>query len=508
MNITKKTVGDLKLNEDIIIDVSGESGGGDSRHTVTFSVSDSVYKTAKVFDGDPVSCPDDPASTSKETGEWYVTESSFDHWEVDGVEYDFTSPVTKDITITAVLTDHPAVIIKTLDELVAFQKSYKEAAIAKTVPENLIVKLDADIDMTGVKWDSIGLVNGSTNNPSYAFTSTFDGQGHKITNLTLSDLSEGGTIGDINNYRGFFGLVTDGVIRNLTVSGNGFGDTVPSGEYGCALLIGRTTTLLPSDAEYGYDNIPSPVIVENCVSEGTVTGTHNTAGLVVQACVGTFRNCVNKATVIGKYTKVGGLIAFAQGQQGYTINMKFLDCVNEGTVTATDNTSKGGRDGVGGIIGYLNYGLVWTDGLVNKGVVSRTDTALSTAPVGQIIGNMSNYTTNSGVTKVLPMIKTVGVYQTKTSTSGGIYPAYWDFANPTIDSEGLVSLVDNKDVVPGKEYRAVMTSRSEYKLTTQNVPLLVDERLCDANIVSGVDGYSVEKTQNGTMTTYKLVKNA
>ena len=238
--------------------------------------------------------------------------------------------------------------------------------------------------MTGTTWDSIGLTNGSTNNPSYAFTSTFDGHGHKISNVTFTDLSEGGKIGDINNYRGFFGYIIDGVVKNLTVSGNGFGDTPPSGEYGCALIVGRMTTNVKSSG--GGVNPDTPVLIENCIAEGTVTGTHNTAGIAVHVCAGTLKNCVNKATVIGKYTKVGDIASFVQGQQGLSIKVDFINCTNEGSVTATDNTSKGGRDGVGGIIGYSNYLLLTMDGCVNKGVVSRTDTSLSSALVGQFIG--------------------------------------------------------------------------------------------------------------------------
>lgn len=119
---------------------------------------------------------------------------------------------------------------------------------------------------------------------------------------------------------------------------------------------------------------------------------------------------------------------------------------------------------------------------------------------------MSNFATIKGVNKCLPLIKTVGVYQNG-AKSGDNWPSGWNFAINSIDSDGLVALVKDEDVVSGHEYRATMTSKAPYKMTVQNVPLPIDERMLTANIVSGVDGYNLSKTQDGVMTTYKLVKN-
>ncbi len=450
--------------------------------------------------GEPAPRPADFGPVDEDNG-WYVMRRDFSHWvDGSGAEYDFSRPVYADFAVSpAYSSAYPLVLVSTKDELVAFQRSYREAALVGTVPDGLVVRLEADVDLAGVEWDSIGLVNGSTNNPSYAFKGTFDGQGHKIANMTLSDLSEGGTVGDVNNYRGFFGLVTDGVIKNLTVQGTGFGDTPPTGEYGCAMIVGRTTTTV-------VNGLPNPVLVENCVAEGSVAGTHNAAGIVVQACAGTFRNCVNRADVVCRYTKGGGLAAFAQGQSGKSIEVSFLGCVNEGAVTATDNPTKGGRDGIGGIVGYVNLLMLTISDCTNKGVVSRTDTALASAPVGQFVGQMSNYATAGGTNRALPGIRTVGVY-TNTATSGGVWPSDWNYATAAVDSDGLVTLVSDRDVAPGGEYRVMMTPKTASKLSVPNATLRLDERLCTTTVASGADGYSVSSEKAFGISKYWLSKD-
>ena len=435
----------------------------------------------------------------------------------DGNLFDFSSQVDDDLILVAISRptsySRHEVHIHDLDDLTAFQKSYagEDLHLMRTDhPDHPdagrldCVYLESDIDMSGVKWDSVGLANGSTNNPSYAFTSVFDGRGHRITNLTFSDLSEGGTVGDVNNYRGFFGLVRDGVVKNLTVSGNGFGDDPPPGEYGCAMIVGRMTTAVTTDGN-GKPNGDVAAAIENCVAEGAVTGTHNVAGVAVHVCAGTIRNCTNRATVVGKYKKVGGVLNFAQGQTGKSIEVNVIDCVNEGSVTATDNSTKGGQDGVGGIVGYVNYLTLTMDGCVNSGVVSRTATALQTAPVGQIVGKMENSATIGGRNRVLPLIPCVGVYTSNAyRVDAGGWPSGWNFGRAWSDADGLVTLVKDADVVQGGEYRVMTIPTSSFKLSLQDVPISFDERLCTVDVVSGIDGYSVTKTRDGVMTTYRV----
>lgn len=112
--------------------------------------------------------------------------------------------------------------------------------------------LTNDIDMTGVKWTPIG-----TKDKAFEW-GEFDGQGHFITNLTVSDSSL--------EYAGLFGYVTDhATIKNLGVFGEFSG-----GEY-----VGGIA---------GYSENSE---ITNCFFIGTVSGT-NTNGI---ANGDTVKNC-------------------------------------------------------------------------------------------------------------------------------------------------------------------------------------------------------------------------
>ncbi len=116
--------------------------------------------------------------------------------------------------------------------------------------------LTNDIDMTGVKWTPIG-----TKDKAFEW-GEFDGQGHFITNLTVSDTSL--------EYAGLFGYVTDhATIKNLGVFGEFSG-----GEY-----VGGIA---------GYSENSE---ITNCFFIGTVSGT-NTNGIANEDIIGdTVKNC-------------------------------------------------------------------------------------------------------------------------------------------------------------------------------------------------------------------------
>lgn len=116
--------------------------------------------------------------------------------------------------------------------------------------------LTNDIDMTGVKWTPIG-----TKDKAFEW-GEFDGQGHFITNLTVSDTSL--------EYAGLFGYVTDhATIKNLGVFGEFSG-----GEY-----VGGIA---------GYSENSE---ITNCFFIGTVSGTY-TNGIANEDIIGgTVKNC-------------------------------------------------------------------------------------------------------------------------------------------------------------------------------------------------------------------------
>lgn len=159
-----------------------------------------------------------------------------------------TCPICQTVNPQEPAQDNGVYQIGTPSELLWFAEHVKVNGIQKAV-------LTADIDMTGVKWTPIGT-------KEKAFKGEFDGQGHFITNLTVSDTSL--------EYAGLFGYVTDhATIKNLGVFGEFSG-----GEY-----VGGIA---------GYSENSE---ITNCFFIGTVSGT-NTNGIANEDTIGdTVKNC-------------------------------------------------------------------------------------------------------------------------------------------------------------------------------------------------------------------------
>ena len=151
--------------------------------------------------------------------------------------------------------------IGTADELVALMNDSSKWAGN--------YKLTADIDLSGMTQSPIG-------NASVAFTGTFDGAGHKISNINIS--GAGGV--------GLFGVVSGATVKNVTVSG-----TVTSSANYVGGLIGQAKNGLT---------------VENCVNNCDVTGT-------------------------GSANSVGGILGSYPTAAG---SVSITKCRNNGTVTA------------------------------------------------------------------------------------------------------------------------------------------------------------------------------
>ena len=232
-------------------------------------------------------------------------------------------------------------------------------------------KQTANIDMTsagafaGVGTYAANLTQG------VPFCGTYDGQDFKISNVLLSQ----------RTYGGIFNQVKGGTIQNLTVENISFDG---SGEYGGAIVgnagLGATLKNLVAMGSFGTAEKP---------------GTHNVAGIVVRVCGGAsnvvngvtmletlVKDCTNNATLYGTYTKMGGMAALTQDQNGVPNDYVLFDgCVNNGTLTMPSGTTAG-RDGLAGILAYVSDGTKLQN-CVNNGALSST---LATAKVGELIG--------------------------------------------------------------------------------------------------------------------------
>ena len=215
--------------------------------------------------------------------------------------------------------------------------------------------LTSDIDLAGFEWTPIG-------NNSKKFGGSFDGQGHKISNLFINYIGTNTQ----SPYMGLFGYVygsssKHAVIQNLTVQGN------------VTLTSSQSVSTAYSGGVIGYANYAD---ITNVHSEVNVTvkrvggNWSNLGGLVGYANYSTtIKDCSNSGNVTG-YRNVGGIAGTLYG------NSSAINCTNSGNVTGADSCAAG-------IAGNVSNGCAIT-ACSNSGTIKSTG-----ANVGGIAGDVA-----------------------------------------------------------------------------------------------------------------------
>lgn len=349
-----------------------------------------------------------------------------------------------------------AYVIDDAAELMMFQKGY----VAKLGTKDQTFKLGASITLTE-KWPGIGVYDNKTN--ADAFEGTFDGAGYTISGVTFASNETG------NNYRGFFNQINNAVVKNLTVEGDGFGSDVPSGEYGCALIVGCANNST----------------IENCIASGTIaSGTHNVGGIVVRISDTTIRGCTNKANITGSYSKIGGIAVLNQDS---TTACLIENCVNEGTLTAAGNAEKAGRDGLGGIIAYAADTTLTIRNCSNTGVLVKGEGANASARVGQIVGWTYTAIKADGTNTVRDDIRSVG---------GNDHAV--DGLNYATVKDGVATLVVDAEAKNGASLK-VMAAGTTVTLGAIGESITLDTTLATVTVTTTAE--NAEVTQDGNVYT-------
>lgn len=268
--------------------------------------------------------------------------------------------------------------ISTAEQLKSFAASCAYDAWSK----GLTVVLDSDIDMKG---EALSVP---------IFLGTFDGQGHKITNVKLTDSASG--------YGVFSRIAQSGTVKNLTVSG----DMTPSGtqsyiggiagyNYGIIRNCRFSGTVTGGDIVGGIAGYNGDTgVIDQCGTDGTVQSTSATGGIAGQN-YGTIRSCTSSMAVDTQVNDSDApaadlestLYSLLKGQQtaetGANTDAGGIAGYSTGTIENCTNTGTVGYPhvgyNVGGIVGRQD-GLV--SGCTNTGSVQgRKD-------VGGIVGQM------------------------------------------------------------------------------------------------------------------------
>ena len=203
---------------------------------------------------------------------------------------------------------------------VADFEKFRDHTNSHVVYEN--VELDADIDFNNNEWKvNIG------DDTGYAFEGTFNGNGHTISNLKVT-----------NKYAGLFARVQNGQVRNLTIKNCTFEGTESAGTV-CGRLIGSGAGAV-IDSVFSENNVVksakecggivghissfSPKISNCVVKGGKIEASSNTLWLggiagYVTSGVSTVNvvDCAvleTEAPIVNQSNKVGAFIAKAENE--------------------------------------------------------------------------------------------------------------------------------------------------------------------------------------------------
>ncbi|MDR0221419.1 MAG: hypothetical protein LBI54_08470 [Lachnospiraceae bacterium] len=211
-----------------------------------------------------------------------------------------------------------------------------EIGVAATHPLNGAYHLTADIDLSDSEWTPLG---GTTS--AFRFTGILDGQGHKITGLTLTDSS---------SNAGLFAALDTATVRNL-----GFEDNNINVSRGSA--SGPPNVGAICGSSYGATTI------ENCYNMGDLA--------------------VELAGLASIYA--GGLVGSSSGA------ITIRDSYNMGNISAYSPDA--GTSYAAGIVGHLTVSgtnAATISGCYNIGQVSATAASVSTSS-GTIAGGICGY---------------------------------------------------------------------------------------------------------------------
>lgn len=203
---------------------------------------------------------------------------------------------------------------------------------------NINARLTSDISLHNPKnsgateWTPIGETSGTGTN---AFAGTFDGQGHTISDLSITTLPSGAV------RTGLFGTTYGGVVKDFTIKGS---ITLSAGNKGDNSGIGGAI----GATKYGtaVSGVTSYVNISNTSANALV----HVGGVVGELYSSTAKQCLyfGSINLQNASDSIGGVV-------GYINNSEIGYCANLGTVkTATEGAY------VGGVLGYLNneYGKV------------------------------------------------------------------------------------------------------------------------------------------------------
>lgn len=238
---------------------------------------------------------------------------------------------------------------------------------------NINARLTSDISLHNPKnsgateWTPIGETSGTGTN---AFAGTFDGQGHTISDLSITTLPSGAV------RTGLFGTTYGGVVKDFTIKGS---ITLSAGNKGDNSGIGGAIGATKNRT--AVSGVTSYVNISNTSANALV----HVGGVVGELYSSTAKQCLyfGSINLQNASDSIGGVV-------GYINNSEIGYCANLGTVkTATAGAY------VGGVLGYLNNPSGKIHNCYNYGSVKNGGGNYCGAIIGWLRGGTaSNLTDN------------------------------------------------------------------------------------------------------------------
>lgn len=360
--------------------------------TVTFTGDGLLPTTQTITKGGTALRPKDPEKTGYTFAGWFV--------EGSDTAYDFTTPVTSDLTLVARFTEATGVgtkenpyLIKTAEDLVVFADRINhpdEDDNAKYL--DAYFRLAADIDMTGRDWTPAGQVvtvnEGEEGEVTYhGFSGTFDGAGHKITNLKVTKLLRSSVY-----YLGLFGVTEHAEIRDLTLENIDY--SVESGGNNDAIGVGIGGVVGRANLTNLYNvrvtgTVAASLCEKNTAFIGGLVGEYSVSSAkqayiaYVEGCSAAIeiknRNFDDGEKSVMETVAAGGIFG---SLTSYNCAAAIVDCSVTGKVT--------GGNWAGGIIGYVSGSYTTLVNCANYATVRATSKDATYA--GGILGtsNLNN----------------------------------------------------------------------------------------------------------------------
>ena len=337
----------------------------------------------------------------------------------DGTAKTYTITVQKEAQLAPLQIGTP-------EELMAFAEAVNRGEY--TGVTDAYVELTADIDMSGKDWTPIGETS------ERYFSGIFEGNGHKIDNLTI-DTTDETADDESERYYGLFGYVT-GTVQHTNVSGTISGEQDCEGSM-AGLLAGITLGT-----------------INDCSTSGTITSdgvvSQYVGGLVGYADSGVIKNSgSNVAITIGAGYYTGGITSVAY-------NTRLENCINNGDVVVHNGA---GYSYVGGIVGTAQGGSDIGYSVNNGSIDATTFTSA-------INKNLAGICAETYVAKVHHCANN-GAITGAATTFGGIVGTMWDASDSVENCINTGNLTNNG----GRNTGGIVSSGASGATVANNISL-------------------------------------